>query len=232
MPEPKPDRQPAPPRDRPVPQPVPFFAAAAALAAIDDAVGTAQEPSGADRPGARPRTPDADEVLAALLLLREVRGRLAAWEPDLIETARHAGASWASLAGPLGVTSRQAAERRYLRLRPGGAAGSTGDQRVQATRDRRAADRAVTAWARAHAADLRSLAGAVTATGDLGRAAGPPLAALADALGHNDPARLIGPLADLGPHLAPAHHELAARVHDLADRVDAVRNASDHGRNG
>lgn len=78
-------------------------------------------------------------MLASLLLLREVREQLAGWETSLIETAREAGASWADLASPLGVASRQAAERRYLRLRPG-ADGTTGEQRVKATRDRRAAD--------------------------------------------------------------------------------------------
>ncbi|NUS56491.1 MAG: type III effector protein, partial [Streptomycetaceae bacterium] len=88
-----------------------------------------------------------------------------------------------------------------------------------------------TAWARTHAADLRALAGAVAATDDLGRDADAPLAALADALGHNDPARLLAPLADLGPHLAPTHNALADRVHDLAHRVGAVRDASDHERN-
>ncbi|MFE4825176.1 type III effector protein, partial [Streptomyces sp. NPDC056704] len=44
---------------------------------------------------------------------------------------------------PLGVASRQAAERRYLRVRPG-TPGTTGEQRVQATRNRRAADRTIT----------------------------------------------------------------------------------------
>ncbi len=94
------------------------------------------------------------------------------WESGLIETARAAGASWADLADPLGVASRQAAERRYLRLRPG-PEGSTGEQRVRATRDRRAGDRSITTWARENAADLRSLAGRITALADLPAAAGP-----------------------------------------------------------
>ncbi|MGW0660988.1 type III effector protein [Streptodolium elevatio] len=214
--------------DHPGPPAVPFLAVAAALAAIDQAVHTAQDGTAAAiAPEARGETPSrVEEALAALLLLRELRGRLAAWEPDLIETARDAGASWAALAEPLGVTSRQAAERRYLRLRPGGAPGTTGDQRVQATRDRRAADRAVTTWARDHAAELRALAGATAALDDLGRLAAPPLAALADALGHDDPAHLLAPLADIGPHLA-AHPALAAKVTDLTDRAAAIRNASD-----
>ncbi|MEU8139795.1 type III effector protein [Streptodolium elevatio] len=214
--------------DHPGPPAVPFLAVAAALAAIDQAVHTAQDRTAAAiAPEARGETPSrVEEALAALLLLRELRGHLAAWEPDLIETARDAGASWAALAEPLGVTSRQAAERRYLRLRPGGAPGTTGDQRVQATRDRRAADRAVTTWARDHAAELRALAGATAALDDLGRLAAPPLAALTDALGHDDPAHLLAPLADIGPHLA-AHPALAAKVTDLTDRAAAIRNASD-----
>lgn len=48
-------------------------------------------------------------------MLREVREELAGWESGLIETARGEGASWADLAGPLGVASLQAAERRYPR---------------------------------------------------------------------------------------------------------------------
>lgn len=43
-----------------------------------------------------------------------MRERLAGWETGLIETARHQGASWADLAHPLGVASRQAAALRYL----------------------------------------------------------------------------------------------------------------------
>ncbi|MEV7519323.1 hypothetical protein [Streptomyces sp. NPDC091371] len=42
-------------------------------------------------------------------------------------------------------------------------AGAVLPERVQATRDARAADRTVTAWARDNAADLRRLAGRITA---------------------------------------------------------------------
>jgi hypothetical protein len=103
---------------------------------------------------------------SALLLLRELRTELAGWEAGLVETARAAGASWADLAHPMGVASRQAAENRYLRLRPAGSAGeaaATGAERVKAVRDRRAADRSVESWARTHAADLRVLAARLTA---------------------------------------------------------------------
>ncbi|MGY5122609.1 type III effector protein, partial [Streptomyces sp. 900105755] len=104
--------------------PASFLAAAAALAAIDDALRDAQHES-PDAAG-----PGPEQALASLLLLRQVREQLAGWETGLIETARDAGASWADLAHPLGVASRQAAERRYLRGRPG-PAGTTGEQRVQ-----------------------------------------------------------------------------------------------------
>ncbi|MBW4722126.1 hypothetical protein [Saccharothrix obliqua] len=99
------------------------------------------------------------DVLAALVLLRELKAELTAWEPRLIEAARSRGTSWARLAPALGVSSRQAAERRYLRLRQD--LGDTAEGRVRAARDRRAADRAVAAWARDHAEALRDLAGRV-----------------------------------------------------------------------
>ncbi|MGW0750792.1 HSP18 transcriptional regulator [Streptomyces sp. NPDC002587] len=139
--------EPAPPAT-----PVPFLAAAAALEVINQSVKDAQQslgktpkPTTSLAAGSSPHP-----ALTALLMLREVREELASWESGLIETARGEGASWADLAGPLGVASRQAAERRYLRLRPG----STGEERVQATRD----ERTVNAWARDNAADLRRLA--------------------------------------------------------------------------
>ncbi|WP_228975665.1 type III effector protein [Streptomyces sp. DH12] len=211
------------------PAPGSFLAAAEALSAIDDAIRAAQDTAAADgRPG--PQAPSAaEEALAALLTLREVRRRLADWEPGLIEAARAAGASWAELAGPLGVASRQAAERRYLRLRPGDRHGTTGDERVKATRDRRAADRTVSAWARRHAADLRQLAGQITALDDLTRQARSPIGRLTEALAGDDAAGLITPLADAGPHLR-RHPDLAARVADVTRRADELRRASDEDR--
>ncbi|TJZ59411.1 type III effector protein [Streptomyces piniterrae] len=191
--------------------PASFLAAAAALAAIDDALRDAQQ-------GAK-NIPDAvgpgpEQALASLMLLRQVRERLAGWETGLIETARDAGASWADLAHPLGVASRQAAERRYLRGRPG-PAGTTGEERVTATRQARAADRTAAAWARRNAADLRRLAGQITALTDLPPAARRPLSELHAALAHDDPAALIAPLAATRPHLAAAHPGLAARLDTL-----------------
>ncbi|NXY98502.1 type III effector protein [Streptomyces sp. BR123] len=202
--------------------PVSFLAAAAALADIERALSSAPGP-GTDAPD------DPQEPLAALLLLREVRERLAGWESGLIETARAAGASWADLAGPLGVASRQAAERRYLRVRPG-AAGATGEQRVQATRDSRAAQRTVDAWARDHAADLRQLAGQVTALTGLDAPGRASLGRVLQALGGNDPATLVNPLAAVAPHLRRGHPDLADRIDDLVHQTDRLRADSDQRR--
>ncbi|MFD5769880.1 type III effector protein [Streptomyces sp. NPDC127049] len=188
--------------------PASFLAAAAALAAIDHALHDAQHES-PDAAG-----PDPEQALASLMLLRQVREQLAGWETGLIETARDAGASWADLASPLGVASRQAAERRYLRGRPG-AAGTTGEQRVTATRQARATKRTTATWARANAADLRRLAGLITALTDLPAAARRPLGDLNAALAHDDPAELVAPLTATRPHLAGAHPDLAARLDTL-----------------
>ncbi|WP_330176961.1 type III effector protein [Streptomyces sp. NBC_01498] len=210
--------------DQPAPHPgttappATFLAASAALDAIDQAVRKAQTPEPPDETGA-PRT-SSDQALAALLLLREVRERLAAWEPGLIEAARGAGASWADLAGPLGVASRQAAERRYLRVRPG-APGTTGEQRVQSTRDRRAGERNVSHWARDNSADLRQLAGQITALTGLPTEARARLALLATALADDDPTTLLAPLTAAHPHLRADHP-------DLADRVDTITRHTDH----
>ncbi|MDC0772479.1 type III effector protein [Streptomyces sp. HD] len=191
--------------------PASFLAAAAALHAIDDALRDAQRESldTPDAPG-----PGPEQALASLMLLRQVREQLAGWETGLIETARDAGASWADLAHPLGVASRQAAERRYLRGRPG-PAGTTGEQRVQATRERRAAERTTATWARRNAADLRRIAGQITALTDLPTTARLPLSQLHAALAHDDPAELIRPLHATRPHLATTHPDLAAQLDTL-----------------
>ncbi|RSS60791.1 type III effector protein [Streptomyces sp. WAC06614] len=204
--------------------PASFLAAAAALEAIDSAMGRAHGPE-TDTPD------DPQAALATLLLLREVRERLAGWESGLIETARAAGASWADLAGPLGVASRQAAERRYLRLRPG-AAGSTGEQRVQAARDRRAAQRSVNAWARDHAADLRQLAGQVAALTDLDAPGRTCVDAVRRALAQDDPADLVAPLIAAEPHVRPGAPALADGIGAMISRTDELRRASDRRRSG
>ncbi|MFB7616885.1 type III effector protein [Kitasatospora sp. NPDC056181] len=220
----KPATGPAPP-----PGPVSFLAAAAALTAIDDAVRTAQIPVATDR---HPQADGPEQAMAALVLLRELRAQLAGWEAGLVDAARDAGATWADLAQPMGVASRQAAENRYLRLRPDrtSAGTETGAERVKAVRDRRAAERAVTSWARDNAADLRVLAAQVTAAPGLAPRARPALTALTTALGAPDPAGLIAPLAAMRPHLGAAHPVLAARLDDLTHRTERLRHDSDQRR--
>jgi len=191
--------------------PASFLAAAAALHAIDDALRDArrESPDTLDAPG-----PGPEQALASLMLLRQLREQLAGWETGLIETARDAGASWADLAHPLGVASRQAAERRYLRGRPG-PAGTTGEQRVQATRERRAAERTTATWARRNAADLRRIAGQITALTGLPTSARLPLSQLHAALAHDDPAELIHPLNATRPYLTTTHPDIAAQLDAL-----------------
>ncbi|QHY94249.1 hypothetical protein SSPS47_03790 [Streptomyces sp. S4.7] len=191
--------------------PASFLAAAAALAAIDDALREAQHET-PDAAG-----PGSEQALASLMLLRQVREQLAGWETGLIETARDAGASWADLAPPLGVASRQAAERRYLRGRPG-AVGATGEQRVTATRQARAAERATVSWARANAAELRRLAGQITALARLAPEARSAQAALHAALGATDAAELIAPLTGMRPYLDARHTGLVQSLEALEDR--------------
>ncbi|MFI8828554.1 type III effector protein [Streptomyces sp. NPDC053431] len=203
-------------------RPVAFHAALTALAAIDD---TVREARSASAPGA-PASASPEEALAALLLLRTLREQLATWESGLIEVARDAGASWADLAQPLGVTSRQAAERRYLRVRPG-RPGATGEERVQATRDRRAADRTVTTWARDNAADLRQLAGQISALDGL---PSPLRHELTQALADNDPARLLEPLTRAEAHPAPLPPDLAERLDTLRRHTAHLRDQSDQRR--
>ena len=167
-------------------------------------------------------TDSVEQILASLTALRQLRARLDEWEPELIAAARDAGASWAQLAPALGVASRQAAERRFLRLQPSepGSEGGTRDQRVQAVRDRRAGDRAVTRWARRNGADLRQLAGQITALTDLGAGAQSSLDELHDALGGDDAAALV-------PLLVATHRHLPRQHSGLADRVAAVTRDAD-----
>ncbi|MFJ2866913.1 type III effector protein [Kitasatospora sp. NPDC087314] len=209
--------------------PASVLAAAAALGMMDAAARTARHAPQDDAGQADPQ-----QALSVLLLLRHLREELAGWETGLIETARDAGATWADLAEPLGVQSRQAAERRYLRLRPnadaGTGAGSTGEQRVQATRDQRAADRAVTTWARDNAADLRRLAGQIGALDGLSTQAAPAIERLLDALGNNDPARLLAPLAETRSFLEADHPKIADRLDQLTARADQLRADSDRQR--
>ncbi|MEU2779672.1 type III effector protein, partial [Streptomyces sp. NPDC007162] len=84
--------------------PASFLAASAALGMMNAAVRTARHTPPDDT-----TQDDPSQALAALIMLRHLREELAAWESGLIETARGAGATWADLAEPLGVASRQAA---------------------------------------------------------------------------------------------------------------------------
>lgn len=167
--------------------------------------------------------PAADDLLRALEAVHRFRDRLAQWEPALIKAARESGLSWAALAPAVGVTSRQAAERRYLRLRPHDDTDLTGEQRVLAARDSRAADRAVASWARAHAGELRQIAGQASALGGLSTRARKAARELASALTGDDPATLIGPLGRMRAHLTEGHAELAAEVDRVERRVEALR---------
>lgn len=167
---------------------------------------------------------DAAELLEALVRIRALREHLAAWEPKLIDQARVAGASWAQLAPALGVASRQAAERKYLRINQQTTGPAmTGEQRIQAARDQRASDRAVASWARDNAADLRRLAGQVTALDGLDKTTQKSVDRVHAALGDNDSQALLGPLADAGPRLTRDHPGLAHRISELGERTDEVR---------
>ncbi|MBB5802485.1 hypothetical protein F4560_002253 [Saccharothrix ecbatanensis] len=158
----------------------------------------------------------AGQVLSALVLLRRLRDELAGWEPQLIAAARELGTSWAELAPALGVASRQAAERRYLRLRPselGATAEGTAEGRVRAERDRRAADRAVSQWARDNAASLRSLAGQVGRVDVVVR----------EALAEDDAVALLGPLTAALSRVRATDSGLAAEIQSVNEQAEEVR---------
>ncbi|WP_436535890.1 hypothetical protein [Actinoplanes sp. HUAS TT8] len=165
------------------------------------------------------------ELLAALVLLRRAQSALAEIEPVLIAAARAAGVSWQALAPALGVASRQAAERRYLRSAsaPTEQPDATRDARVQAERDRRAGNRAVSRWANDNTADLRRLAGQVTALTDLDEAAGGALTRLHDALGDPDASALPALLAEARPHLGD-HPGLTGQIEAVTARTDQIRH--------
>lgn len=170
---------------------------------------------------------DPAELLEALAHIRMLRERLTEWEPRLIDAARAAEVSWAQLAPALGVASRQAAERRYLRINPNAVdPAMTGEQRVQAARDQRASDRAVAAWARDNAADLRRLAGQVTALDGLDRPTQASVDRLHHALGDGDSVALLAPLAETGTRLSREHPHLADQISAIENRTKEVREAS------
>jgi len=164
------------------------------------------------------------DLVAALTALRHLRQEMADWEPELITAARDQNVSWATLAPALGVTSRQAAERRYLRLRPSESGERTGEDRVRAERDKRAGDKAVAAWARANAAVLRQLAGQISALRGLPEHAQHHVELVGQALGENDPASLVSPLADTHAHLESTHAGLADQIQSMTDQTAHIRD--------
>jgi hypothetical protein len=166
---------------------------------------------------------DPSEVLSALGELHRLREELGRLEPRLIAAARKLGISWAVLADVLGVASRQAAERRYLRLRPSESGTATADERVQAIRDRRAADRAVDVWARKNSALLRGLAGHLSSLDDLDETARQLVDLVRRALADDDPATLLRPLTDVAPRLAPTHPMLTERINQIIEETDRLR---------
>lgn len=163
------------------------------------------------------------DLLGALTVLRHLREELAAWEPRLITAARELGVSWAGLAPALGVTSRQAAERRYLRLRPSANGEQTAEERVRAERTRRAGDRVVAAWARENSGTLRRLAGQIGALEGLPASAQERVDLVNDALADNDPASLLSPLAGTHSHLRSTHAELADQVESVGRQTERLR---------
>jgi hypothetical protein len=190
-------------------------AVAAVLAATVDKVGaggSAVSPAG---------------LLEALVLLRRAQSELAGIEPILIAAARAAGVSWQALAPALGVASRQAAERRYLRSTSGPTEqpDATRDARVQAERDRRAGQRAVTRWANDNTADLRRLAGQISALTDLDADADNARIRLHDALGDPDASALPGLLTAIQRHL-PHHPGLTEEIDSVTARTDQIRQQS------
>jgi hypothetical protein len=204
-------------------------AASAAFAAVEQTISRLAPPDGDnDRDRVKREPVSSMDVLAALAELRVAQDQLAAWEPLLIGAARDRGASWAAIAPVLGVASRQAAERRYLRLNPHTTdpEGITGEQRVQAARDRRAGERAVTRWARDNAARLRRLAAQITALDGLDAATQKSVDRVLHALGDNDTATLLAPLAEAGAQLEDTHPKLAGQVTDINQTTDQLR--SDH----
>ena len=145
-------------------------------------------------------------------------------------------------AGPaLGVASRQAAERRFLSPHPawplhhavqrntGRAA--TREGRVRAERDRRAGSKAINRWANANTADLRRLAGQVTALTDLQREAADDIALIHQALADPDATALPALLAQARRHLG-AHPQLAGQIDAVEIQTEQIRRDTTQLREG
>lgn len=177
------------------------------------------------------QTADGAELLDALSALSRLRNTLDQWEPALIEAARGIGLTWAQIAPALGLASRQAAERRYLRLKPQLAdqPGTTREHRVDATRNQRSADRAVADWARDNAAALRQLAGQIAAlprasTRASSRRVNAAIGRVRAVLGSDDAAELVQPLVDAAQSLRASHPDLADEIAALIKTTDQIRD--------
>lgn len=236
----RPARRPTPrPTRRPAATGLEEPTAAEALAGLVEVMARLGQPgapaAGGQGPGGRVSAgaPDGQAILDALGTLRRLREQLATWEPALIDAARTAGLTWTEIAPALGLASRQAAERRFLRLNPqaGDQAATTREQRVQTTRDRRSGDRAVAAWARAHAAQLRELAGQISALPVRDQGGRATREAIHTALGDDDPAALLAPLRATEPALRRNHGTLAERISSLDETTTRIRNADRSRRN-
>ncbi|MEU4192375.1 hypothetical protein AB0E69_10770 [Kribbella sp. NPDC026611] len=181
-----------------------------------------------EQPGSL-QSADAEQLLVALGALSRVRRSLDHWEPVLIDAARAHGLTWAQIAPALGVGSRQAAERRYLRLKPQAVdePGMTREERVDATRNQRSADRAVADWARGNAATLRQLAGQVAAlpVDALAAEARVVIERIRKVLGSDDVAELIQPLSDVARSLRAGHARLAGEISLLVETTDEIRDS-------
>lgn len=193
---------------------------ARAITALEGLLGSLDQPPDDDAD----RAAEVRRLLSALETVRRLRDDLTGWEPQLIGAARELGASWADIAPALGVASRQAAERRYLRLNPDASAPNlTGEQRVRAVRDRRAGDRAVTGWARNNSGALRRLAGQVAALDGLDPDSQASADKVQEALSADDSVALLGPLAEIGSLLAHSHPGLAIQLDQVTADTDQVR---------
>jgi hypothetical protein len=182
----------------------------------------------------RPERVDGPELVDAMVRLRQLRDELVRWEPALIGAARERGLTWNEIAPALGLASRQAAERRYLRLNPQAAdtTTTTREDRVQAARNQRSGDRAVAAWARKNAADLRRLAGRIADLDGIGQTARKKIESIRVALGADDAADLVGPLSAAGPSLRGSHPALADQINAIDQTADEIRSADRDRRSG
>lgn len=169
---------------------------------------------------------DVDPLLYARpywVLLREVREQLADWATGLIEAARDAGASWADLAQPLGVASRQAAERRYLCLRPD-PANRRRTRQSHPRPPRRQPHRG--RLGRNNAADLRRLADQITTLTTSPPTPTPPSSTSTRPSPTTAPPTSSPPLAATAPHLQHNHPDLATRIETLTRHAEQLRHHS------